>query len=280
MTNRDGGPPESRADEALRISRSDGKGLPPANPASGPPPAADLVLVRFDAYELDEANARLLRAGEPLAVAPTPLAVLCALARQPGALVSKDALLDGVWGHRFVSESVLKTAVSELRTALADDARHPRYIETVSRRGYRFIGVTSAPATAQPSRATAAFAPALPAPSITGRVDALARLGAAWSRTCAGKSSIVWVAGDPGTGKTTLIDHFVASLGDCWPRSRSANATMGPPRTAARSRHSLINCRRRETPRLSRPPERYSRLGTRRSDRARRGADLRGPNAC
>ena len=69
----------------------------------------------------------------------TPFAVLCALARQPGSLLTKNALLDEVWGHQFVSDSVLKTAISELRTALDDDARKPRFIETVSRRGYRFI---------------------------------------------------------------------------------------------------------------------------------------------
>ena len=54
-------------------------------------------------------------------------------------LVTKNALLDAVWGHRFVTESVLKSAISEVRAALGDDPKQPRYIETVSRRGYRFI---------------------------------------------------------------------------------------------------------------------------------------------
>jgi len=97
------------------------------------------VRVRFDRFELDEGNARLLRDGAPVAVAPTPFGVLCALARQSGSLLTTNALLDEVWGHQFVTDSVLRTAISELRTALSDDARHPRYIETVSRRGYRFI---------------------------------------------------------------------------------------------------------------------------------------------
>ena len=70
--------------------------------------------------------------GSPLPVAPTPFALLCALVRQGGSLITKGALLDVVWGHRYVSDSVLKTAISELRTALGDDARRPRYIETVS----------------------------------------------------------------------------------------------------------------------------------------------------
>jgi len=95
--------------------------------------------LRFDRFELDEADARLTCAGEPVALAPKPFAVLCTLARTPRMLVTKNALLDAVWGHRFVTESVLKSAISEVRAALGDDPKQPRYIETVSRRGYRFI---------------------------------------------------------------------------------------------------------------------------------------------
>jgi DNA-binding winged helix-turn-helix (wHTH) protein len=97
------------------------------------------VRLRFDEFELDEADARLTYAGEPVRLAPKPFAVLCALARTPRMLVTKNALLDAVWGHRFVTDSVLKTAISEVRAALGDDPKAPRYIETVSRRGYRFI---------------------------------------------------------------------------------------------------------------------------------------------
>jgi DNA-binding winged helix-turn-helix (wHTH) protein len=99
--------------------------------------------LRFERFELDEAEARLTCAGESVALAPKPFAVLCALARTPGRLVTKNALLDLVWGHRFVTESVLKSAISELRAALDDDPRQPRYIETVSRRGYRFIAAAT-----------------------------------------------------------------------------------------------------------------------------------------
>jgi DNA-binding winged helix-turn-helix (wHTH) protein len=116
-----------------------------------------LARLRFDRFELDEAEARLTRAGEAIALAPKPFAVLCALARTPGRLVTKNALLDLVWGHRFVTESVLKSAISEVRSALGDDPRQPRYIETVSRRGYRFI---AAPADA--------WSPSAPAVERTG----------------------------------------------------------------------------------------------------------------
>jgi DNA-binding winged helix-turn-helix (wHTH) protein len=99
-----------------------------------------VVRLRFDRFELDEADARLTRAGVPVPLAPTPFAVLCTLARTPCRLLTKEALLDAVWGHRFVCESVLKGAISEVRAALGDDPKQPRYIATVARRGYRFIG--------------------------------------------------------------------------------------------------------------------------------------------
>ena len=114
--------------------------------------AGESLRLRFDAYELDDGDARLMRDGHPVALAPRPFAVLCALARTPQMLVTKNALLDAVWGHRFVTESVLKSAISEVRAALGDDPKQPRYIETVSRRGYRFI----AAAVGAPSQSTAA----------------------------------------------------------------------------------------------------------------------------
>lgn len=95
--------------------------------------------LRFEAFELDESNALLLHNGKAVTLAPKPFGVLCALARRPGCLLTKHALLDDVWGHQFVTDSVLKTAISEVRAALDDDPKQPRYIETVSRRGYRFI---------------------------------------------------------------------------------------------------------------------------------------------
>ena len=101
--------------------------IPLGAPYEGPraksehPAALNPVRVRFDAFELDEPNALLLRDGKAVTLAPKPFGVLCALARRPGSLLTKHALLDDVWGHQFVTESVLKTAVSEVRAALDDD---------------------------------------------------------------------------------------------------------------------------------------------------------------
>jgi DNA-binding winged helix-turn-helix (wHTH) protein len=164
------------------------------------------VRLRFDTFELDEANARLTRAGAPVALSPKAFALLCALARQPGRLVGKNALLDAVWGHRHVSESVLKTVVSQLRAALGDDAKQPRYLETVSRLGYRFIGL------AAPDAAVPAPARAGNTTPMIGRADALARLRAAYTRAAGGEPQLVWIAGDAGVGKSTLLEAFAAEL--------------------------------------------------------------------
>ena len=118
--------------------------------------APNPVRVRFDRFELDEANALLLCDGKGVALAPRPFELLCTLARQPGSLLTKDALLDQVWGHQFVSDAVLKTAISDLRMLLGDDSRNPRCIQTVSRRGYRFIAATTVVSAAHSMRANIA----------------------------------------------------------------------------------------------------------------------------
>lgn len=172
----------------------------------------NLLRVRFGAFELDEANARLLRDGRAVPLAPKPFALLCVLARHAGALLTKHRLLDEVWGHQFVSDSVLKTAISEVRIALGDDPRSPRFIETASRRGYRFIAAT----TAVPPDSPIAVEPAGEDPRRTpfvGREPELARLRRAWQLACTGQHRIVFVAGDPGIGKTALIERFVRELG-------------------------------------------------------------------
>ena len=186
------------------------------------PPMSDVASgpLRFDEFELDEENALLTRAGRPVALPPKAFAVLCTLAKQPGKLTKKEDLLDAVWGHRHVSESVLKTTISQVRTALADPAAKPRYIETASRRGYRFIGVilgAPLPAGTAPQPLphppvevkSAAVEPRTP---MIGRTAPLAKLHAAWRSVVNGGRSVFWIAGDPGVGKTTLVEQFISEL--------------------------------------------------------------------
>ena len=185
------------------------------------------VRVRFDRFELDEANARLLRDGTAVALPPTPFAVLCALVRQPGALLTTNALLDEVWGHQFVTDSVLRTAISELRTAFDDDARKPRFIETVSRRGYRFIAAPSAIPAASGTQ-----------PNVSGLEDARARyfIGRAAGvrlprRARTGRSALVPDSNWPKIGRGRCVQPFRYEL---VPRpSRDVNGVKSPDVAAA-----------------------------------------------
>ena len=162
--------------------------------------------LRFDEFELDESNALLTRHGKAIPLPPKAFFVLCTLARRAGQLTTKDTLLDAVWGHRHVSESVLKTTISQLRTALADDAAQPRFIETVSRHGYRFIGRAATTQTA----AAATVAPLMfSSPQLIGRQTALAQLRQVWNEALAGRQQLAWVVGDAGIGKTTLVESFL-----------------------------------------------------------------------
>ena len=192
------------------------------------PDAASAVLA-FGSFRLDAANALLTQDGRALDLTPKAFAVLCHLAGRPGALVTKDQLLDAVWGRRFVSESVLKTAVNAIRSVLGDDPRLPRYIETVARRGYRFIGLAAAGATPTPTPTAAAATAELPAtPSTTtsstpsdpappapasvpliGRTEARVQLTAWLAAAAAGQRQVVLVGGEAGIGKSSLIRQLV-----------------------------------------------------------------------
>src|ERR1700712_595712 len=77
-------------------------------------------------------------------VAPTAAGLLCYMASRPGEVISKEELFGAVWPEVTVGDAALVTCIQELRKALGDDARRPRYIETLHRRGYRFVGKIAA----------------------------------------------------------------------------------------------------------------------------------------
>src|SRR5262249_38605266 len=95
----------------------------------------------FPPFRLDLGGERLWRNRNAIALRPKTFAVPRYLAERPGQLATKDELLDAVWGAgTAVSDTVLKGCIRELREALTDDARTPRFLETVHGRGYRFTG--------------------------------------------------------------------------------------------------------------------------------------------
>jgi TolB-like protein/DNA-binding winged helix-turn-helix (wHTH) protein len=82
--------------------------------------------------------------GKTLRVEPKVMEVLVCLATRAGEVVAKETLLQTVWHDRFVTDEVLTTTMSELRKALGDDAKHPRFIQTIPRNGYRLIAAVEA----------------------------------------------------------------------------------------------------------------------------------------
>jgi len=106
------------------------------------------VVYHFGPFALDATAFRLTKDGEPLAASPKVLDLLRYLLDRPSALVTKDDLFKAIWPDVIVSDNALTQAVSELRQLLGDDPAKPTYIQTVARRGYRFVAPVQAAASA------------------------------------------------------------------------------------------------------------------------------------
>src|SRR5256714_1445872 len=99
-----------------------------------------LMAYRFDNFYLDAANRRLLRDGQPLALNSKYFDVLLLLVSRGGQLVEKASLFEEVWDGVFVTDAALTQCIKDIRRQLGDDASNPRYIKTVPKHGYIFIG--------------------------------------------------------------------------------------------------------------------------------------------
>src|SRR5215217_4314430 len=122
---------------------------------------------RFGPFVVDGGSYRLLRDGANVPLSPKIIDLLLFLAARPSVLVSKDDLFRALWPDVAVTDNALTQAVSELRQALGDDPASPKYVQTVARRGYRFI--SSVEAIASPASAAPPPPPepaAAPAPTV------------------------------------------------------------------------------------------------------------------
>jgi predicted ATPase len=169
----------------------------------------------FGSFQLDTADECLWHKGTQIALPPKQFAVLRHLVEHPGRLISHDELLDAVWPETYVQPQILRTYVLELRKVLGDDAREPRFIQSLPKRGYRFV----APVTAE----VAVLETATPHPSneaargstaIAGRSEELNALQAHFDALLERKRQIVFLTGEAGIGKTALIDAFCRSVGN------------------------------------------------------------------
>jgi DNA-binding winged helix-turn-helix (wHTH) protein/tetratricopeptide (TPR) repeat protein len=161
---------------------------------------------RFDARTGD-----LRGNGTEARLTPRAAAVLAMLAGRAEVVVTRQELFDQVWGGLAVSDDALTSCIQELRGALGDDARHPQYIETRHRRGYRLMlpATEIAPNVGRSSGlAVAGSSP------LIGRADEMEELRRRFARALLGQRQIVFVTGEPGIGKSALAEAFVQTL-DC-----------------------------------------------------------------
>jgi DNA-binding winged helix-turn-helix (wHTH) protein/tetratricopeptide (TPR) repeat protein len=164
-------------------------------------------VIRFDPFELDRTQG-LTRAGEEVRLTPKSLAVLWLLADRAGRVVTKDDLLETVWADTAVTDSALATCIQEIRHALDDDARRPRFVETLHRRGYRFVAPTASDeADTSPEPVPIRLdGPLIGRQAETGAV--LRALAAARS----GVRQICLITGEPGVGKSAIFDSSLAAM--------------------------------------------------------------------
>ena len=108
-------------------------------------------IIAFDRFEVDPARGELRRDGAPVACEPQVLDLIAHLAAHPGEIVSRDDLIEHVWGGRIVSDSAIASRINAARAALGDDGTAQRIIRTVPRRGFRFEAAPQEDAAATPA---------------------------------------------------------------------------------------------------------------------------------
>lgn len=160
---------------------------------------------QFEAFRLDTLNECLWRAGEQIAISPRPFAVLRYMVENPGRLITHDEMLDALWPETWVQPQVLRTYVLDLRKILGDDAGQPRFIQTHSKRGYSFV----APVTEwNGAQETGPASAARESYDLLGREREMGELRRAFESLSGGARQVIFVSGEPGIGKTALVDAF------------------------------------------------------------------------
>jgi predicted ATPase len=155
----------------------------------------------FGPYRLEMTRGRVWRGAQVTTLRPRSLAMLRYLVEHPGRLVTKAELRLHVWTGTSVTDTVLRVCVQEIRVALGDSAAAPQYLETVGRQGYRLRveGDPGAP-------------PALTTRPLVGRQGEVQMLERWFQRAAQGARQLVFVSGEVGVGKTTLVDVWLARL--------------------------------------------------------------------
>src|ERR1700722_10313529 len=161
----------------------------------------------FFPFRFDAANQCLWRRGdtgqeERVLLTPKAFAVLDHLVEHAGRLVTHKELLEAVWPDTVVEPQAVKRCVVAVRSALGDRPKNSLFIETIPKRGYRFIAPVSEAVTSSSSVS------GRPAQDLVGRGGALEVLRETWHLALSGVRQIVFITGEPGIGKTALAEEF------------------------------------------------------------------------
>ncbi|HSE25476.1 MAG TPA: AAA family ATPase [Pyrinomonadaceae bacterium] len=157
---------------------------------------------RFNEFRLDSINECLWRGTTRLTLTPKAFKILNCLVQNAGNTVTKDQFMEEVWPGVYVGEENLKVYVRELRGLLGDVAAKPKYIETYRDKGYRFI----APIIEGRVESESEFG------NMFGRERELAKLNEYLILAGNGHRQIVFITGEPGIGKTSLVDNFLLQI--------------------------------------------------------------------
>ena len=156
----------------------------------------------FGPFRLDTVNHCLLRANERSSLTPKAFDVLRYLVEHADRLVTQDELLEALWPETYVNPEGIRKYILEVRRVLGDQPGQPAFIETLPKRGYQFVAQVT-----EDSKIPLEAA-AQPPANIVGRQSGLADLDGYLQNALSGQRQVVFVTGEPGIGKTTLVDAF------------------------------------------------------------------------
>ena len=183
---------------------------------------------QFHSLRLDTVNHCLWRGEDRVSLTPKAFDVLRYLVDHSDRLVTQEEILGALWPETYVNPEVIKKYILEIRKALGDRPGKPEFIATFPRRGYQFVAAVSEIGAGVPSDLAINAGP-----KIVGREDAIAQLDSYLSQAMKSQRQVLFITGEAGVGKTTLIDTFHQAVSRR-PAGRSARARPAGTRLRAR----------------------------------------------